>query len=361
MNKISTKHFMFFIIATSTIALRSYSSVFINYGGRDTWIISFVASVIIFLYFSFLIKTFNSTNTYNFETIAFNSHSKFVGNCFKLIFSLGLFLATLESCSVLSSSIHTNYFLDTPTWYCLLFIIIPGGYILTKTLNPILILTIIATTLVLIGDLILILLVCKYLNFSYLLPLFHNGVSYSNWIGLFLILGSLSSISITLPYLKHLDKKAYLLKHSRISIGFCAVIITFSFLSAIAFFGPKMALNFFYPEYVEAQRVQIASFLEFGELFYIFRSVCMWFIKYILSSYGIILLYKDKIKDKKLFIFLYSLITFTVSFILTENQYFLFSSLKLLQLINIFTFILIPIISFLAFYFKNNKSIDKVK
>ncbi|MDS0525575.1 endospore germination permease [Clostridium sp. SHJSY1] len=361
MNKISTKHFMFFIIATSTIALRTYSSVFINYGGRDTWIISVIASTIIFFYFSFLIKTCNTTNTYDFDTITCNSTSTFIGSCLKLMFSLGLFLSALESCSVVSSSIHTNYFLDTPTWYCLLFIIIPAGYVISKSLNPIIILTIITITLVLVGDLILMLLVSKYLNFNYLLPLFNSGFSYSKWICLLLIIGSLSSISITLPYLRYLDKKASLLKHSKIAIVFCTIIITFSFLSAIAFFGPEMALNFFYPEFVAAQRVQIASFLEFGELFYIFRSVCMWFIKYILSSYGIIILYKDKIKDKKLFIFFYSLIMFTVSFIFTENQYFLFSSLKLLQIINIFIFIFIPIISFLIFCFKHKKDIGKVK
>ncbi|MBD7910231.1 endospore germination permease [Clostridium sp. Sa3CVN1] len=361
MNKMSTKHFMFFIIATSTIALRSYSSIFITHGGRDTWLISLIASAIILFYFLLLTKICKATDTYNLNIIISNSSYTFLGNILKLLFALGLLLAAIESSSVVSSSIHSNFFLSTPIWYCLLFIIISGGYILSKNFNSILSLIIVTVTLVIIGDFILTLLVLKYLDFSFLLPLIHNGFSYDKWISLFLILGSFSSIAITLPYLEYLNKKASLSKYSSISVVFCGIIITLSFLSAITFFGHEMASDIFYPEYVEGQRVQIASFLEFGELFYIFRSVCMWFIKYILASYGIILLYKDKIKDKKLFIFLYSLVVLTISFKLTEDQYFLFSSLKSLQFINIFIFIFIPVITFIMYYYKKDKSIRKAK
>ena len=100
--------------------------------------------------------------------------------------------------------------------------------------------------------------------------------------------------------MKFLTKEKGLKTDVSLSLIICVSLVISSLISKITFFGPARAGNIFYPEYVEAQRVQIAHFLEFGEIFYIFRSVCMWFIKYLLSSYGILLLYEDKIKIIKM-------------------------------------------------------------
>ena len=360
MNKLSSRHFMFFIIATSTIALRSYSSIFINQGGRDTWLISLFASLIIFSYFIFLLYICRKTNLYNLNEIFSKALPKKISNILIFIFSIGLFLSAIESASINANSIHTNYFLPTPTWYCLLFIIIPAGYILLKKFNSILVLVIIIGTITLIGDIILIVLLLKSLDFHYLLPIMKDGMTTDKWLCLLEITGSFSSIAIALPYLIYLDKKESLLKHSSLAIVISCILITISFVSAIAFFSPDRAGKIFYPEYIESQRAQIAGFFEFGELFYIFRSVCLWFIKYILSSYGILLLYKDKIKNKKLFVIFYSIALFTASFILTQNQYFLFYSLRLLQLANLVLFVATPLVIFGILYFvKYNKRLGK--
>ncbi|PRR83038.1 endospore germination permease [Clostridium vincentii] len=360
MNKLSSRHFMFFIIATSTIALRSYSSIFINYGGRDTWLISLFASLIIFFYFTFLLYVFRKTNIYNITEIFSKVLPKRANNILIFIFSIGLFLSAIESASVNANSIHTNYFLSTPTWYCLLFIIIPAGYVLLKKFNSILVLVIIIGTITLIGDIILIALLLKFLDFNYLLPIMENGMTNDKWLCLLEIIGSFSSIVIALPYLIYLDKKESLLKHNSLAITISCILITISFISAIAFFSPDRAGKIFYPGYIESQRVQIAGFFEFGELFYIFRSVCLWFIKYILSSYGILLLYKDKIKKQKSFVIFYSLALFIASFIVTQNQYFLFYFLRLFQLTNLVFFIAIPLVIFIIFYFgKYNKKVTK--
>lgn len=346
MNKLSSKHFMFFIIVTSTIALRSYSSIFINEGGRDTWLISILGSLIIFLYFMFLLYICRKSNLYNLNEIFSKVLPKRISGILVFIFSIGLFLAALESSSVSANSIHTNYFLDTPNWYSLLFIIIPAGYVLLRKFSSILVLVIIIVSLTLIGDIILIILIPKSLDFNYLLPIMKDGMTNDKWLCLLGITGSLSSIVIALPYLRYLDKKESLLKHSSLAIAISCILITLSFVSAITFFSPDRAAKMFYPGFIESQRAQIAGFFEFGELFYIFRSVCLWFIKYILSSYGILLLYKDKIKKKKLFVIIYSIALFAASFILTENQYFLFYSLRLLQLVNLVLFVAIPFIIF---------------
>ena len=360
MDKLSSKHFLFFILACSMIGLRSYSSIFVRLGGRDTWILSFFAAIIFIVITMYLFNICIKSKTFNIKDI-FLSSSNWLGQIYMLIFALGLFLCSIESASVDASSIHTNFFLSTPNWYCLLFLIIPAAYILTKPLNTILILIIVTVTLTLVGDVALIALVSKYLDFNYLLPILGEGMTKGNWICIFLILGSFSSIAISFPFLKFISKEKGLKSDIFIALIISISLVISSFISIITFFGPARAGNIFYPEYVEAQRVQIAHFLEFGEIFYIFRSVCMWFIKYLLSAYGILLLYEDKIKNKKVFISLFSIVVFVCSWYLTKNQYFLFYSLKLLQLILLIPFVLIPIISFTTHYLKNKKSIKTYK
>ncbi|MBE6049651.1 MAG: spore gernimation protein [Clostridium sp.] len=361
MNKMSTKHFMFFIIATCTIALRSYSSIFISYGGRDSWIISILASIFMFLYFLILMNICEKTNTYNFIYIVKNSTSNMLGKFLLFIFSIGLFISSIEAASVECSSIHSNFFLSTPTWYCLIFFLFASGYVLNRRFNSIIILVVITVFFVLIGDIILFALVAKYLDFRNLLPLLKDGFNKNIWMCLLEIIGSFSAIAISLPYLKNIEFKKYLVRYSSFAVLISGILITSSFLSIITFFGPERGANIFYPEYVQSQRVQIALFLEFGELFYIFRSTCMWFIKYILASYGILFLYKDNINNKKLFIILYNTIIFIASYLLTQNQFLLFYILKILQIFNGCIYIFIPIICFSLYYFKNKKAIKITK
>lgn len=353
MNKISSKHFMFFILGTCTIALRSYSSIFVRIGGRDTWINSAIASLIILAFMIFILKICIRTNTYDINIIFSNSMPKFLGSIFKFIFAIGLFLVAIESASVESNSVHTNIFLSTPTWYCLLFFLIPAGYILFKKFNAILILVITTVSIAILGDVALIVLVGKYLEFSNLLPVLGTGFTKENLICILLILGSISSMMIAMPFLKYLNKEKGLITDSTLAIIIACLFIITSFMSIITFFGPERAGNIFYPEYIESQSIQIANFFEFGEIFYIFRSVCMWFLKYILSSYGIILLYKDIIKNKKIFISFYSIIVFIISWYLTQNQYYLFYTLKLLQIALLIPFIIVPLISYSMYALKH--------
>ncbi|MDD6796185.1 MAG: GerAB/ArcD/ProY family transporter [Clostridiaceae bacterium] len=351
MNKLSTRHFMFFIIATTTIALRSYSSLFIEYGGRDTWLIALASCIFIFLCFWFLLHICNKKDTYDLSTI--------LGEPFKFLFAIGLFLAAIESSSVEASAIHGSFFLDTPVWYCLLFLVAGGTYCLFRKFNALLVLVITTVSIALVGDVIFFILVYKHLDLSFLLPVLSDGLSKNKLLCFLGIVGSLSSIMVTLPYLSHIHKKDGLIKNSTLAIVVSTIIVVYSLVSIIGFFGPTHSANIFYPEYIESQRVQIAGFLEFGELFFIYRSVCTWFIKYILSSYGIILLYKDIIKYKKVYLICYGIITFGVSLILTRNQYFLFDSLKLFLMVELFLFIIIPLISFIIFYFRKNNREQK--
>ena len=114
MDKISSKHFMILILAVTTIAIRSYSSIFIKYGGRDSWLISIFSALFIFLHLYLLLKICIKTNTYDLNVIFNDSFNKIIGNILKFMFIIGLFLITIESSCIEASSIHSNYFLNTP-------------------------------------------------------------------------------------------------------------------------------------------------------------------------------------------------------------------------------------------------------
>lgn len=355
MNKLSTKHFIFFIFTATLISLKSYSSIFIRSGGKDTWLISFLAILCIFILFIYFLWVCKKTNTFNINTIFLYKQPKFIGYIMILLFAFGLFLVSIESASVFASSIHTNFFLETPTWFCLIFMILPSAYLVLRRFNSILIVLLVISSISILGDIILLLLISRYLHFSYILPVMKGTLSFNSLNCFFLILGALSSIMISIPFLRYLSDSKKLIKHSTISLIICGFIIMSSFISIISFFGPLRGGNIFYPEYVQSQRVQIVNFIEFGELFYIFRSVSMWILKYILATYGIILLFDKVIKNKRIFIAIYSMLIFIVSFFITRNQYVLFESLNYLQYIQIFTFIIVPLISFSIYKVRSAK------
>ena len=97
-------------------------------------------------------------------------------------------------------------------------------------------------------------------------------------------------------------------------------------------FGPSRAANLFYPEYTKSQRIQFGGFIDFGEFFFLMEAVVGLFLKYLLSTYGIYIIYKKYIKNKKIYIGTYSIIIFILASLLSRNNYILFNILKYYQL-----------------------------
>lgn len=360
MNKISSKHFLLFILAVTMISIRSYSSIFINLGGRDSWIISILATIIIGLFFIILLKINVKTNEFDIKIIFDNCGGKAFGTILTFLFSIGLSLICIESTSVEASSVHNCFFLSTPTWYCILFFIIIAGYVISRNINSLIIMVVSIVSLTILGDIIILLSILKYLDLNHLLPILREGLIKNKLLCLVSLVGTLSSISITLPFLKYLHTKKSIMSDSIFALLICGFFISTSLGSIISFFGLERSTNIFFPEYIECQRIKIANFLEFGEIFFIFRSVCMWFLKYILSIHAILILYKDKIKTPNIFIIVYSFFVFVISNYISNNQYILFYNLKYLQYILIVPFIIIPLLAYSCFYFKNRNSKNRL-
>lgn len=355
MNKLSSKHFIFFIIGVAFISLKTYPSIFINLGGRDTWICALIASLIFLCYVYYIMHVCKVTNTYNINHIFTSSLSKVFGNIFLFLFAIGLFLASLESAAVEANAIHSTFFLETPVWYILIFFLLPSTFLLSKNIRTFLIFILISVSSLLFNDLLFLLLVQSYKNMDYVFPVLSSGINKNFILTTLLILGSMCSFVIVLPFLKNLKEPKSIKKNSFTAALIVSIIVIISILEVITFFGPLRAANIFYPEFVMGQRIELAGFLEFGELFFLYQTVVGSFIKYILCSYGIMLIYEKYIPHKKVFILIYTGFIFVLGTLIGRSNFLLYDALKYYQLINILLFLMLPLIVFTIYYIKSPK------
>ena len=360
MNKLSSKHFIFFIIGVSFISLKTYPSILINLGGRDTWLCALVASLIFIGYVSYIIHVCKVTNTYNINHIFTSSLSKILGNIFLFIFAIGLFLASLEAAAVEANAIHSTLFLETPVWYVLIFFLMPSVFLLAKNMRTLLIFVLISVSSLLINDILFLFLTQSYKNMNYVLPVLSSGINMDFIITTLLILGSMCSFVIVLPFLKNLKKTKSIRKNSITAAIIVSIIVTVSILEVITFFGPLRGANIFYPEFIMGQRIELGGFLEFGELFFLYQTVVGHFIKYILCASAIMLIYEKYFhNNKKLFILLYTAFIFVLGTFLSRSNFVLYDLLKYYQIINIILFLILPLIVFTTHYIKFKRTLVK--
>lgn len=360
MNKISTKHLMLFFIGVVFISLKTYPSIFINFGGRDTWICALIASVIFIIYLLYLLNIMKKNSKYNIIEIFKIGLSSPLGMLVLFIFALGLFLSSVESAAVYSNAIRNLYFLDTPIWYLVIFFLIPTILMLNKNIRTLLVFVIISVASLIINAVLFALLIEQYKDLKFLMPILENGIDKNFIICTIMIFASLCSILIAIPFMKYLNNSKYLLKHSTITSSLLCAFIVFSILGVIAFFGPLRASNILYAEAIEGQRVQLAGFLEFGEYFFIYQTVIGYLVKYIISSYGFMILFKKCNSNRFIFTLIYTFFSFTFANFLAMNNYYLDKFLNILPYINGVLFFIIPLITFTLFNIRNkNKQLKK--
>lgn len=360
MNKISSKHFILFIVGTALISIKTYPSVFISIGGRDTWLSALIACVIFVAFLMYIISICKSTENFDINHIFNDSLPKSLSFVFMLIFALALFINAIESAAVEANVLHSTLFLETPIWYVLIFFILPSLFVFNKRLRTVLILVLVSVFVLIVNGLIFFVLSQSYKDINNLLPVLGNGFSLNIIVSALLILGGLSSFLIAIPFLKYINEFNHIKKHTFYSGIIVSTFIVISIVGIITAFSPLRASNIFYPEFVLGQRIEFGGFIEFGDLFFIIQTVIGFFIKYILSTYSILLIYEKHIKHKELFIGIYTFLIFVFSNFLGMNNYILYEYLKYIQIINLFGFILIPFIVFSIYYFKfkskNNNS-----
>lgn len=361
MNKISSKHFILFIIGVALISVKTYPSIFIDIGGRDTWLASLIASIIFVIFLMYIINICVSTKTFDINDIFSRSMPKVLGIILMLIFVLTLFINAIEAAAVEANVLHSTLFLETPVWYALIFFILPSLFIFNKRVRTILIFVIVSVFVIIINGILFFALSQSYKDINNLLPVLGSGVSLGFTISTVLILGGFSSFMIAIPFLKYIDKFENIRRHTLYAAVITSSFIVISMIGVITAFGPLRSANIFYPEFILGQRIEVAGFLEFGELFFIIQTVLGFFIKYVLATYSILLILGKHIKKKRLFIGIYTFIVFILSNFLGMSNYILYDVLKYLQIVNLFSFVLIPLVVFSAYYikFKNKEKLSK--
>lgn len=357
MNKLSSKHYLFFICTVSFIGLRSYSSIFISMGGANTWLAGLIAGVIYLAYLYFIIYVCKKTNNFDIKDIFKKTYPKWLSTILTFIFALALFLTSVESAASQSDSIHSNIFLETPIWYSLLFFIIPAAYLITRRLDTLLSVIIITLILVFSTMFLVELFTFHYQHYTYLLPIMSLGVNKEFILCILLILGAFCSTAVTFPLLKYVEKKEKLSKFTMIG-GLIIIFISIaSVVSAVTTFGPLRASNIYYPEFLRVQRIQLQGFIEFGDLLFISKTTCLWFLKYVICAVSILYLYKDKFTNKKIYAVIYSIVAYICAFIVSRNHYFLFDYLRYYHLVALVLLGVIPFITFSIYYFKFKKNL----
>jgi len=352
MDKLNTKHLMFVIWGTSIVAMKTYPNVFIVNGGRDSWISVIVASIIIFFYFIFLLFVCKKTKCYNMDEIYHKALGKTLGNIFLVLFIITLIITLIESSSVQANALHVNMLADTPTWFFLLFILIPAIYISRKGTRAIIIVTTISICLIMVAGINLSLLTAKYKKLSYLLPIMKNGVTKPFILSVIQALGCYGSIAICIPFLSRVTNKSKIIKHCIIALLIVIQMEIFANVGVLSTFDVSRLLDINYPKLIQTQLVSYFDFLEVGEFFVMLQMVGGWFIKYVLTLNAILILLKNLSFINKYWIYIITLFVSIISYFISAQVLILYDFLNLYVYFSVVSFILIPTIIFSVFYIK---------
>ncbi len=356
MDKLNARHFIFIILGTSIVALKTYPNIIIDYGGRDSWIAVSIASLLILLFTVYILWICKKTNTYNILEIYNSALGQRLGTIFLFLFIFTLLLTLIESSSIEANAMHQNMLLETPPWYILLFFIVVAIYSVSKGIPSIIIITILGIMFIMFAGINLGIMTIKYKESKYLFPILENGLDLNFWIATLKSLGTYAGVVIFLPFLVNIDEKEQhkLMKNSIIALIIVIQMEIISMTGVITTFGPDRAMNIWYPKLIQTQLVSYFGFLESGEFFVMLQIVGGWFIKYILTFYGLIALLKEFNLISKYSIYIISVLTFLFSFLISKNGFTLLKFLIYYNYISLVNFIIIPFIVYTIFLIKFN-------
>lgn len=356
MNTLSSKHLIFLLSLVGISSLNTYSSVYIRLGGRDSWLAMITASIIFLFIAVFILYIMKKKNCYSIKEIFQKVYGNTLGNILIFLLASMLLLTAIESVGVEVTTLKTNIFDDTPIWYLIAFFVIPALYPLLKGYVSIFLASILTVIFVYLSEIITGTLSLQYKHFDYLVPVLSNGITRELLLCTLQILGLYGALFMILPYITHIISKKTLKRDFIIGISIAIAVSLFSCVSMLATFGPYRGGNIFFPKLLETQRISFGGFIEFGELFAILQVVSGWFIKYILAMYSIILIYKNLFERNKILYYLLSIIVFIGAYLSSQNNIIFFKLLNYYSYISVGGYILLPLITFVLFSLKREKT-----
>ena len=353
MDKFNTKHIMFIIFGVSIVSLKTYPEIYMNSGGRDSWIAVIASSIIILLFSIYTMSICYKNKCYDIKKLYCDSIGNFFGNIFLFFLLMTIFLVMIESLSIEANSMHTNMMLETPVWFLMLFFSVPALYTLKKGKAAIMSISIVGLLFIFLAGINLGILTIKYKHFKYLFPLFENGLTLNFLFSILKSLGLYGSFYIVFIFLDSLDKDTSLKKYVLIAIIIVIQMEIVSSIGVISTFEIKHAKTMWYPKLLQTQLVNYFGFLESGELYVMLQIIGGWYIKYILSFYAFLNLLKKLAPNFNISPVVITVFVFLISFLLANNNFLLFKWLNYFSYMSLINFIIIPFIMFTIYGIKN--------
>ncbi|WP_423231129.1 GerAB/ArcD/ProY family transporter [Clostridium cavendishii] len=326
-----------------------YSSIFIDLGGRVTFIFTIIASIILILFSLTILNICSKHNNFDFKQICLNILGNKLGKFYIFLFSLTLILSTVESLAIPNSVIHENIFLETPIWYGILLFTITGYFISKKDLNSIVSVTSISMFFILISLFLIAVLSNQHKDFSNLLPI-NFTLNKENSLCLISQIGSLSSFVILLPIINLVEDKNNLKSSILKGLIIAFIIVIFFIIGIIATFGPIRGGNTLYPIFSQCQMISYGGFIENGSILLLIFFILSWLCKYMICLYSLTLLFN--VKDKNTFVIFISILNYFLALIIGNNVFFTLNFIKYYQYLLFVIFFAIPLIIYILYHFK---------
>ncbi|SCY06611.1 endospore germination permease [Alkaliphilus peptidifermentans] len=346
MDQINSKHVPFFILATIIVSAKTYPTIYTKNGGRESWIAMIIASIIMTLFLVYVIKASLKHNCFNLYDIYTSALGKPMGNIFIGFLLLTLFLTLVESAAVYSNALHNHLLMDTPVWFFLLLFLTSTLYTVKKDLVAIIIVTLIGIVLVTISGINLAILTVKYKEVAYLLPVFERGVTIGFIKSIGQILGLFAGVIVIFPLLKRLGDTKNLLLYVVIGLLFALQIHIVSLTGLFMTFDVHFINYMTYPNLFQTQLVSHFRFLEMGELFVMLQIVGGWYLKYVITFYGLLSILREMKQKSKYWVYGISIVVAICAYFAGDNLFLLFKLLNYYTYIVLVNFFVIPLFVF---------------
>lgn len=353
MGIINSKHLFFIFSSLAIVTMKTFPSVFIKQGGRDTWIATILGSVFVLVYVWFILSVSKKTGNYNLLDIYAKSLGRTGGLFFSFCFLMTILLTLFESAGAEASVVHSGFQLLTPVWVFISVTAISTVYIVKKGIASVVITSIISIFFISLSGILLAFLTQKYKETKYIYPILEHGIDLNILLATLKILGALSCVIIFIPYLDSIRDKSKLMRHSTIALLFIIQMQIFSMIGVITTFGPERAENLLFPKLKQTQIISAFGFLEAGELFVMLQVVAGWFIRYIVCFFALMELIRLsglKIRYKEYYV---CILTIIFAYLFSRNLFDMFNLLDYLLYIQLANFFVVPLIVYLIYYFRH--------
>lgn len=364
MDKFNFKHFFFIICSVTIAALKTYPQIFMRIAGRNSWVCIIIASLIFILCADFIIKIYINNDCENLHDIFTLALGKFFGKLFLALFAFVLFLSLVESAALETSVVHYNLFIESPNWYILLFIILPGLYTVVKGKNAVMAALMICIFISIINGINLYILTYPFKKYKWLFPIFESGINFEFFIAILKALGLYASISIALPYLSLINKTKKLRSLTFATNAFIAQMIIVTVTGILSTFSVQRANTILFPKITQTQLISYFGFIASGEFYVIYQVISSWFAKYTAALFALLIVLKElnigKFCNVKYLPYTISVVAYMTAYSLSSSLLKLFKFLNYYDYICIGGYLVMPIMVFALYSIKSkNKSLKQ--